>query len=225
MFPYHSLYWLNRCIQLACLLGSCNSILRGGQIPKQTPPQCAVLPTTKCWSHCPFRSNLWATQYPAWLYLFNLCLTRAQHDDVKPNAWESVWHILLALKKKKIPVGWWQSNITVIIKTDVKSTSPLSQPEMSSIVPLLRFTHHWHRNCQLTPFRHFCPNWRWVHGKNIHPETLRGRATDREISRERPEDSGKPESIVPSRRGCPEERWSSARSGQWVDNGMLTDIL
>ena len=101
MFPYHSLYWLNRCIQLACLLGSCNSILRGGQIPKQTPPQRAVLPTTKCWSHCLFPSNLRATQYPAWLYLFNLCLTRAQHDDVKPNAWESVWHILLALKKKK----------------------------------------------------------------------------------------------------------------------------
>lgn len=103
MFLYHSLYWLNRCIQLACL-GSCSSISKAGLILKETLPLPAALPTTKCWSHCSFPSSLWAKWDTEWLCLFHLCISRARHDDVKPNAWESVWHILLALKK--LSVGW-----------------------------------------------------------------------------------------------------------------------
>lgn len=56
MTPYHSSYWLNRCRQLACSLGSCNSIPKVGQILRALPQHTALPTTTKRYSHCSFPS-------------------------------------------------------------------------------------------------------------------------------------------------------------------------
>lgn len=85
MTPYHSSYWLNRCRQLACSLGSCNSIPKAGQILKETLQQHTALPTTKRYSHCSFPISLSAMRDIKCVF-FIFAPQKSGSDTVKPDA-------------------------------------------------------------------------------------------------------------------------------------------